>query len=50
MREKNKEWLKFVCDKCAKEQKHDEVQSNENWKIYPNVPCECGGNFKPKIL
>ena len=44
------DWLRFICDKCGKEQKHDEAQSNKNWEVFPNVPCECGGKFIPEFL
>lgn len=45
MKEENK--VKIICDKCGKRQKRDKKESNENWDVYPNVPCECGGKFKP---
>lgn len=44
---KGKEIFKMRCDKCAKEQIHDKQQSNKNWNVFPNIPCECGGAFKP---
>lgn len=51
MKKKKKDFvIRWICEKCGNEQKPDEKQSNENWAVYPNVPCEkCGGKFKPKI-
>lgn len=46
---KKKIEIKFKCDKCGKEQKPDKKQSNANWEVYPNIPCECGGNFIPDV-
>lgn len=37
--------LNMVCKKCGKEQEPDKKESNENWKVYPNIPCECGGVY-----
>ena len=46
-----KEEIKMVCDKCGEEQKPDEKQSNENWKVYPtDTSCKCGGKFKFKLI
>jgi len=46
---KQQEEIKFICDKCNKEQKPDKKQSNENWKVYdPKEKCKCGGKFKTK--
>lgn len=42
--------FKFVCDGCGKDQVEDKKQSTKNWKVYPNVPCECGGKFTIKFL
>jgi hypothetical protein len=50
MKKKSKIEVKMICDKCGKEQKPDDKGSNENWLVYPNVPCKCGGNYKPDIL
>ena len=41
--------IKFVCNKCGRTQKPDKKESNENWNVYPNEPCECKGEYKPKI-
>ena len=38
--------IKFVCNKCRKRQQPNEKTSNENWKVYDNVPCDCGGKFE----
>lgn len=44
-----KRQIKFVCDKCGKDQQSDKKMSNKNWTVYhPDVPCECGGKFKIK--
>ena len=43
------DWLKFLCNKCGKEQRPDKKQSNKNWEVFPNVPCSCGGEFELKI-
>ena len=43
--------IKFLCNKCGKEQPRDEKQSNENWNVYPtNQSCNCGGKFYIKIV
>ena len=38
--------VKMRCDKCGKEPERDESQSNENWDVIPNTPCECGGELE----
>ena len=38
--------IKMRCNKCGKEPKLDENQSNENWDVIPNIPCECGGKLE----
>lgn len=40
----------FVCKKCGNMQKKDDSQSNKNWSVYPNVPCECGGEITIKVI
>jgi len=48
---KNKsDWLQFYCNKCKKKQEPDKKQSNKNWKVFPNIPCDCGGKFEPKFI
>jgi NAD-dependent SIR2 family protein deacetylase len=39
----------FYCNKCGKQQEPNKEKSNENWEVYDNVPCKCGGQFKPKV-
>lgn len=39
------ETLYFYCNKCNKRQETNKEKSNENWEVYDNVPCECGGQF-----
>ena len=41
--------IKLICNKCGKEPKKNEDKSNQNWKVYDNISCECGGKFKIKI-
>lgn len=41
------EEVKMICDKCGAQQVPNEEESDKNWKVYPNVPCECGGAFMP---
>jgi hypothetical protein len=31
------------CNKCHKILTPDKKESNKNWEVYPNTPCECGG-------
>ena len=38
------------CDKCGELQKPDKEKSDKDWSIFPNVPCKCGGAFKPKMI
>jgi hypothetical protein len=42
--------IKFVCEKCGKNAPIDKKQSNENWIVYKNEPCECGGKFIHKLV
>ena len=37
--------IEMVCEKCSKKQKPDDKESNENWRVYSNLKCECGGRF-----
>lgn len=48
IKNKMKNEIILVCEKCGKEKEIDEEQSDENWKIYKNYKkCKfCGGNFK----
>lgn len=46
---KSKYEIKMICDNCSKEQQPDVEKSNDNWKIYHVIKCECGGNFKPNF-
>lgn len=41
-----------ICDKCGSKQKPDRENEEgvENWNIYSNVKCECGGTFEFKII
>lgn len=39
----------FVCKKCGKRQVPDYSKSNDNWTVYDNVPCECGGDFEMQL-
>lgn len=34
-----------ACKLCGKPQKKDEKRSNENWNVYGNEKCKCGGSF-----
>ena len=34
------------CVKCDKKQKSDSKESNENWEVFQNAPCKCGGKFQ----
>lgn len=47
MARKKKKYPRMIryCEKCGALQKPDEKESNENWNVYPNIPCECGGKF-----
>ena len=47
---KKRKEIKMICDKCGEEQKPDLSMSNENWKVYNNEPCKCGGKYKPDFL
>jgi len=48
---KPKQEIKFVCSDCGKEAEKDKKQSNENWNVFPNVPCKyCGGKMKLDIF
>lgn len=40
---KEKKQIKMRCNKCHKELTPDKEQSNKNWNVFPNKPCECGG-------
>lgn len=33
------------CNKCGKLAIPDKEQSNENWNVYTQKDCECGGKF-----
>jgi hypothetical protein len=39
----------MICNRCGKQQEPDKKQSNENWNVFPNVPCGCGGKFIPDL-
>ena len=41
---------KLICNKCGKEQKRNEKESNENWNVFDvNKRCKCGGKFEIKF-
>jgi hypothetical protein len=46
---KKNEQIYFQCVKCKKYQEPNVDKSNDNWTYYENVPCECGGEFRPVI-
>lgn len=47
---KKKQFIKFICDNCGKEPKKNEKESNKNWTVFDNKPCEyCGGELTIKI-
>jgi hypothetical protein len=39
----------FKCNKCSIVQNPDPKQSNNNWDVFPNVKCVCGGSFEPYL-
>lgn len=43
---KGKIILYMECEKCGDPAPLDEEKSNENWSVYKNEPCHCGGKFK----
>jgi hypothetical protein len=38
--------VEMRCVKCDKKQKSDSKESNENWEVFQNAPCKCGGKFQ----
>ena len=39
--------IKMVCSKCKKTPYKNKKNSNNNWSVYDNKPCEfCGGKLK----
>jgi hypothetical protein len=43
--------IKFICEKCGKEQQPDKAKSNDNWQVYDSKQkCECGGKYTAKVI
>lgn len=49
---KQKQKMYRICNRCGNKQKPDRTNEEgvENWNIYSNVKCECGGEFKFKLI
>ena len=41
--------IRMICERCGNMQESDKKQQSKNWEVYPNVPCWCGGKYKPTI-
>lgn len=47
---KRKQVIKLICNRCGKEQESNKEKSDKNWTCYGDENCDCGGEFKFKII